>query len=308
MKPDGGARAGTNDPPVDDELDLDMPTVEKILISFLREECASAGFSRGVLGLSGGLDSAVVCVLAVRALGRENVTAILMPATSSSPQSEVDAQLVAAQCGIPMQTVSITDMSEAYLATVPDADRVRRGNVYARCRMIVLYDVSAAVQGLVFGTSNKTELLLGYGTLHGDMASAINPIGDLYKTQVRAMARHLGIHEAIIQKPPSADLWAGQTDEADLGASYEMIDRLLYRIVDQRIPIARVVESGFDPEFVRSITTRVRRNQYKRRPPLIAKLLSRTIGPDFRLPRDSGLSLDRGTLPAPTKPAGTSRS
>jgi NAD+ synthase len=276
-----------------DELDLDMPTVEKILVSFLREECATAEFSRGVLGLSGGLDSAVVCVLAARALGPENVTAVIMPAATSSPDSVEDAMLVARECRVPVRTVSIVAMSEAYLTAVPDADRVRRGNVYARCRMIVLYDLSAEVHGLVLGTSNKTELLLGYGTLFGDMASAINPIGDLYKTQVKAMGRHLGLPERVLEKPPSADLWVGQTDEEELGAPYSMIDRLLYRVVDQRTPLARVVESGFDPEFVRSITNRIRLNQYKRRPPVIAKLLNRTIGPDFRLPRDSGLALDR---------------
>ncbi len=270
-----------------------MPTVEKILISFLREECAAAGLDKGVLGLSGGLDSAVVCVLAVRALGAQNVTAVMMPAASSSPDSLEDAELVAKECGVAVRTVSIAAMADAYVSTIPDATNLRRGNVYARCRMIVLYDISASVGGLVLGTSNKTELLLGYGTLHGDMASAINPIGDLYKTQIRAMARHLGVPQRVIDKPPTADLWKGQTDEADLGATYETIDRLLYRIVDQRIPLSRIVEAGFDPEFVRSITARIRRNQYKRRPPVIAKLLSRTIGPDFRLPRDSALAIDR---------------
>jgi NAD+ synthase len=199
-------------------------------------------------------------------------------------------------------------MAEGYLKAVPDADRVRRGNIYARCRMIVLYDVSAATKGLVLGTSNKTELLLGYGTLHGDLASAINPIGDLYKTQVQAMGRHLGIPARVLEKPPSADLWPGQTDEQDLGASYEQIDRLLYRVIDQRMAFERVIESGFDPEFVRSITSRVRRHQYKRRPPVIAKLLSRTIGPDFRLPRDAGLALDRASQSKIESPGGFSRS
>ncbi len=276
-----------------------MPTVEQILVAFLREEFRTSGFSHGVIGLSGGLDSAVVCTLAARALGPEHVTAVLLPAATSSPSSLEDARRVAEPLGVAMRVVDVSAMSESYLATVPDADRVRRGNVIARSRMIVLYDLSMELRALVLGTSNKTELLLGYGTLHGDMASAINPIGDLYKTQVQAMARHLGVPDSIIEKPPTADLWAGQTDEADLGAPYEKIDRLLFALVDQRIPIHRIVEGGAEIGFVRSIESRIRLNQFKRRPPIIAKILARTIGPDFRLPRDAGLALDRNSTDFP---------
>lgn len=276
-----------------EDLALDYATVEKILTSFLREESSIAGFHRGVFGLSGGLDSAVVGALAARALGAENVLGVMMPANTSSPESLADAKLVAETFGIPTRTVAIGEMADAYLRTVPAADRVRRGNVYARCRMIVLYDISVETNALVLGTSNKTELLLGYGTLHGDMASAINPIGDLYKTQIRALAKWLNVPLPIIEKPPSADLWPGQKDEDELGASYETLDQLLHRLVDQRIGLQRLVELGHDEATVRAIARRVRMNQFKRRPPVIAKLLTRTIGPDFRLPRDAGRSHDR---------------
>jgi NAD+ synthase len=274
-------------------LSLDSGTVEKILLTFLQEETRSAGLSRGVLGLSGGLDSAVVCVLAARALGPENVTAVMLPTSISNPASLGDAKLVAETTGVRTRVVEITEMASGYLSRVPEASDVRKGNVFARCRMIVLYDVSAEVGGLVLGTSNKTELLLGYGTLHGDLASAINPIGDLYKTQVRVLAEHLGVPEEIRAKTPSADLWEGQEDEEELGASYEEFDALLSRLVDDRVPPERLIDEGFDPEFVRSVAHRVRENQYKRRPPVIAKVSTRTIGPDFRLPRDAALSRDR---------------
>jgi NAD+ synthase len=278
-------------------LDLDVATVERILTAFLRDETRSAGMSRGVLGLSGGIDSAVVCFLAARALGPENVTAVLLPTSVSSPDSRAHAEDVVHATGVRSRVVDISAMADAYLDGVPDADRVRRGNVYARCRMIVLYDVSAEMGGLVLGTSNKTELLLGYGTLFGDLASAINPIGDLYKTQVRALAEHVGVPEDVRAKPPSADLWAGQDDETELGASYDDLDAVLVRLVDAREHPERIIGDGLDAELVRRVAHRVRRNQYKRRPPLIAKISARTIGPDFRLPRDAGLSRDRRVPP-----------
>lgn len=272
---------------------LDPVTVEKILVSFLREETRASGLTRAVLGLSGGIDSAVVAYLAARALGGDRVLGVMMPAAASSPASLEDAERVAAGCGIGTRTVPIARMAEGYLDGVPDASPMRRGNVFARCRMIVLYDLSADVGGLVLGTSNKTELLLGYGTLHGDLASAINPIGDLYKTQVRLLAAHLDVPESVRTKAPSADLWEGQSDESELGATYDDLDRLLLRLVDERISPPRLVDEGFDAGFVREVARRVRANQYKRRPPVIAKLSARTIGPDFRYPRDGGLSADR---------------
>jgi NAD+ synthase len=282
---------------------LEAHTVETILRSFLREECRSAGFARAVVGLSGGIDSAVVCFLAAEALGPDHVTAVMMPAHASSPDSLTDARAVVDATGVQSRVVPIGDMAEAYLSTVPDAGPLRKGNVYARCRMIVLYDVSAEVGGLVLGTSNKTELLLGYGTLFGDLASALNPLGDLYKTQVRGLAAHLGVPESIRTKPPSADLWEGQRDEDELGASYEQLDALLLQMVDERVSPERLVDLGFDAAFVRSVARRVRSNQYKRRPPLIAKLSARTIGPDFRYPRDGGRSGDHRLDPARVRPA-----
>jgi NAD+ synthase len=279
---------------VNPRLYVDPEPIESILTAFLRAETGSAGFSRGVLGLSGGLDSAVVCFLAAKALGPENVTAVLMPAEGvSGGDSVTHAELVVKQTGVRHRLVDVGAMADAYLRLVPDAGVLRRGNVYARCRMIVLYDVSAEIGALVLGTSNKTELLLGYGTLFGDLASAINPIGDLYKTHVRQLAEHLGVPEPIRAKPPTADLWPGQRDEDELGASYDLLDAALVRLIDDREDPERLVEDGFEPAFVRGLVERVRANQYKRRMPIIAKLSKRTIGPDFRMPRDAGLSRDR---------------
>ncbi len=272
---------------------LDAHTVEKILTGFLREELRAAGAERGVLGLSGGIDSAVVAYLAVAALGPENVTGVMMPAATSSPVSLDHARLVAEKTGIRTRLVPIAKMAAGYLDQIGEVSALRRGNVFARCRMTVLYDVSAEIGALVLGTSNKTELLLGYGTLHGDLASAVNPIGDLYKTQVRLLAAHLGVPEEVRTKTPSADLWEGQSDEQELGASYDDLDRLLLRFVDERVAPDRLVEEGFDVDFVRRTARRIRASQYKRRPPLIAKISTRTIGPDFRYPRDGALGRDR---------------
>ena len=272
---------------------LDAATVEKVLVAFLRDEVRAAGMTRAVLGLSGGIDSAVVAFLAARALGPENVTGAMMPAAASSADSLEDARRVAGTCGIGTRLVPIATMAAGYLDGVPDASAMRRGNVFARCRMVVLYDLSAELGALVLGTSNKTELLLGYGTLYGDLASALNPVGDLYKTQLRALAAHLGVPESVRTKAPSADLWTGQNDESELGATYEEFDRLLFQLVDERVPPERLVQRGFDRTFLDATARRVRANQYKRRPPVIAKLSARTIGPDFRYPRDSALTRDR---------------
>ena len=269
-------------------LRLQCDTVQKILTGFIDNEVRKAGFERVVVGLSGGVDSSLAAFLAAEALGPHNVWGVLMPYRTSSPESAEHATLVAKTLGIQSLSVDISPMVDAYFASFPDADHVRRGNKMARERMTILFDHSARLGGLVLGTSNKTELLLGYGTLYGDMASAVNPLGDLYKTQVRQLARHVKVPTVIIEKQPSADLWAGQTDEAELGFTYEEVDRVLYLLVDQRYEVADLVAEGLDERFVRAVHHKVQSSQYKRRLPVIAKVSARTIDRDFRYPRDWG--------------------
>ncbi len=274
----------------EDHLTLDINTdlARRILVDFVRSEVRRAGFERGVVGLSGGLDSAVTCYLAAEALGPDHVLAVRMPYKTSSPESLEHAQRVIEATGVQSITIPITDLVDPLFERFPDADRVRRGNAMARARMIVLYDQSAATRGLVIGTGNKTEILLGYTTQFGDAACAINPLGDLYKTQVRQLARALGVPQEILAKPPSAELWVGQTDEGELGFTYEAVDRLLLLLVDGRYTPQACVEAGFDRAFVEAVLERIRRSQFKRAMPPIAKLSNRTVGYDFLYPRDWG--------------------
>jgi NAD+ synthase len=272
----------------DDPMSLNGPLVEKILVGFVHNEVRRVGFSRVVLGLSGGIDSTLSAYIAVRALGPENVCGIRMPYSTSSRETMDHAELVARETGVRMMTISIADQIDAYFRAFPDASRLRRANKMARERMTILYDQSAAQNALVLGTSNKTELLLGYGTIFGDMASALNPIGDLYKTQVRTLSAYMGVPSAIIEKNPTADLWAGQTDEAELGFTYADVDRLLIRMVDQRAKPDDLITAGFAPEFVSRIARMIQTSHYKRRLPLIAKISHRTIDRDFRYARDWG--------------------
>jgi NAD+ synthase len=269
-------------------LDVRPDLVEQILLRFLRSESGKFGFSRCLLGLSGGIDSAVAAALCVRALGPENVLAVMMPYRTSDPASEGDARIVAESLGLATRKVDISAMADGYLEPEGVQKRIRRGNVMARCRMIVLYDLSVEWNGLVIGTSNKTEALLGYSTQFGDAASALNPLGDLYKHQVRQLARHLQLPSAVIDKPPSADLFVGQTDEDELGFTYDEADRLLYLLVDERYDVDQLVEAGFERDFVLKIVRRIAANHYKRLPPIIAKLSSRTINHDFRYLRSWG--------------------
>lgn len=271
-----------------DKLTLNADVTRGILIAFLRAEIGRFGFRKAVLGLSGGVDSSLSCLLAAEALGAENVLAVLMPYRTSAHESTEHALQVAQMSAVHTQTVDITPMVEPYLLQHPDMSDVRRGNAMARMRMIVLYDHSAVWNGLVVGTSNKTELLLGYGTLFGDMASGVNPLGDLYKTQVRQMARAVGVPDAIVQKAPSADLWAGQTDEGELGFTYAEVDKLLYLLVDERFTADEVIAEGFDPRFVATVMRRLRAFQFKRVPPIVAKVSRRDVGHDFLYPRDWG--------------------
>ncbi|MBI5217261.1 MAG: NAD+ synthase [Ignavibacteriae bacterium] len=270
-------------------LELDTSLVRKLLVDFIKDEIHNAGFTKGVVGLSGGVDSAVVMTLATEALGKENVRAVLMPYRTSSKASVDDAQTLVHQLAIPSEIVEITPMVEAYLQKYPESDNVRKGNLMARQRMIVLYDISARENALVIGTSNKTETLLGYGTLFGDTACAINPIGDLYKTQIWQLAKAIGVPQQIIDKKPSADLWEGQTDEGELGFSYKQVDELLYHLVDERRSDEELLELGFEKYFIEKVKRLIQRNEFKRRPPVVAKISNRTINVDFRYARDWGI-------------------
>jgi NAD+ synthase len=268
---------------------IDADQAIGVVTGFIRSQLEQTGFERLVVGLSGGVDSATVAFLAARAIGPDNVLAVRMPYRSSSPDSEADALRVVTALGCRTERVEITPMVDPMLSLVNGDDaaalQVRRGNVMARQRMIVLYDRSASFEALVAGTSNKTEALLGYGTLHGDMAGAIAPIGDLYKSQLRAVATALGVPGEILEKPPSADLWPGQTDEGELGATYDDLDRILFALVDRRWTAARCVAAGLDGRLVAWVAQRVARNEFKRQLPPVAKLSLRTPGVDHLYPR-----------------------
>ena len=269
-------------------LSINTDLACNILTGFIKSELKRVGFSKAVVGLSGGIDSALSCVLAAVALGSENVLAVRMPYKSSSPESLEHAQMLIEQFKVRSETIEITEMVDPLIGRDPEMSKVRKGNIMARARMIVLYDQSEAFNGLVVGTSNKTEILLGYSTLWGDSASALNPIGDLYKTQVRQLSRALGVPAAIIDKAPSADLWLNQTDEDELGFTYADVDQLLYLLVDQRYSPQECVEAGFARHFVEKVVSRIRRSQFKRMLPPIAKLSNRTVGYDFLYLRDWG--------------------
>lgn len=276
-----------------------LPAIEPaqavgVIVNFIRSQMEQTGFERLVVGLSGGVDSATVAFLAARAIGGDNLLAIRMPYRTSSEASETDALRVVEALGCRTERIEITPMVEPMLALIGDDANgdvpgdelnVRRGNVMARQRMIILYDRSAAFDALVIGTSNKTESLLGYGTLHGDMAAALAPIGDLYKTQLRDVAEHLGVPPEVIAKPPSADLWPGQTDEGELGRSYDSLDRVLFALVDRRWTIDRCVAAGLDRDLVEWVAARVARMEFKRQLPPVAKVSLRTPGIDHLYPR-----------------------
>ncbi|MCS6906351.1 MAG: NAD+ synthase [Anaerolineales bacterium] len=270
------------------DLTINTDLARKILAGFIRSEIQRVGLQRAVVGVSGGVDSALSCFLAVEALGPQNVLAVRMPYRTSSPDSLEHAQLVIDALGVQSVTIPITEMVDPLIARDPQMSEVRRGNIMARARMIVLYDQSEAFKGLVVGTGNKTEILLGYTTLYGDSACALNPIGDLYKTQVRQLAQAVGVPEPILTKAPTADLWQGQTDEGELGFTYAEVDKLLYLLVDQRYSPQDCVEAGFAPDFVQKVVERMRRNHFKRVLPPIAKLTNRTVGYDFLYLRDWG--------------------
>ncbi|MGB2897244.1 MAG: NAD+ synthase [Anaerolineales bacterium] len=261
-----------------EELSMEINTdlTQNFLVDFIRSELKGAGFSRAIVGVSGGVDSALTCFLTAEALGPENVLAVFMPYETTGVESREHAALVIDAAGARKQTIDITPLVTPLFDRFPEAENIRRGNVMARMRMIVLYDQSAAFDGLVIGTGNKTEILLGYTTLYGDSACAINPLGDLYKTQILQLALAVGVPEPIVSKPPSADLWEGQTDEDELGFTYEEVDRLLLFLIDQGRSAQSCVDAGFDEIFVQKVVERIRRNKFKSLMPPIARLGTRT--------------------------------
>jgi NAD+ synthase len=276
---------------------LPLPPIEvqnsaNLISAVLESEIIRTGFSKAVLGISGGIDSALSLAFIVKAIGKENVLAVRMPYESSSPDSLDHAALICNELGVSFETINITSMVEGLVDQIPDCQGLRKGNVMARVRMVTLYDFSAAKNALVIGTSNKTEALLGYSTLWGDMACAINPLGDLYKNQVRQLSTFLNIPEPIIEKPPSADLWVGQTDEAEMDLSYDLADRLLYQLIDKGTSESRLrehmIELGLSLKSLERVVNKVRLNQYKRLMPIIVKVSDVTIGREFRFPRDWG--------------------
>lgn len=272
-----------------EKLYLDLAQTEKILVDFVKEEVTKSGFKKVVLGLSGGIDSAIVAFIAAKALGPENVLGIMMPYKTSSKESVEHAKLVVEKLGIRSKLIDITPMVESYFNLEEGISNLRKGNKMARERMSILFDYSAKEQALVLGTSNKTEILLGYSTQFGDSASALNPIGDLYKTQIWEISRYMGVPVELIDKKPSADLWEGQTDESELGFSYLMADKILYEMVDERKNLEELLDLGFDKEILDKILKKIKFSQYKRKLPIMLKLSKRTMDKEFRYPRDWGV-------------------
>jgi NAD+ synthase len=267
-------------------LELNAPLAEAVLTSFVRDAVETSGTQGVVVGLSGGVDSSLSAALAVRALGPERVHGFLLPYRTSSPESERDARAVAEHLGIPHRMIDVSPMVDAYFAIEPDAAAERRGNKMARERMTILFDQAKKLDALVLGTSNKTEILLGYSTVFGDNASSLNPLGDLYKCQIWQLSRHLGLPAEVIDKAPSADLWPGQTDEGELGFSYETADEVLYLLFDLGLRPEEVAARGYEERVVRRIVSLEQRFRFKRRLMLIARLSGSAVNLDQEIPRD----------------------
>lgn len=267
-------------------LTLNAPLAEAVLTSFIRDAVDTSGLKGVVVGLSGGIDSSLAASLAARALGPERVHGFLLPYRTSSHESERDARIVAEHLGVPHRKIDISPMVDAYFAMESDAGPDRRGNKMARERMTILFDQAKKLGALVLGTSNKTEILLGYSTIFGDNASSLNPLGDLYKGQIWQLSRHLGLPAQVISKAPSADLWPGQTDESELGVDYETADEVLYLLFDMGLRPEEVVSRGYDERIVQRIVSLEQQFRFKRRLMLIARLSGSAVNLDQEIPRD----------------------
>ncbi len=267
MRTDGAAGGGGSSRP---DWAVDPAEAAGVCARFVSETVAGAGARGVVVGLSGGIDSAVSAALAARGLGADRVVAVFLPHADSNPESLRHARQVAEALGVRGELREITPLVAAWEGMAPEADRVRRGNVMARARMILLFDLSQRERSLVLGTGNRSEWLLGYTTLHGDNACGLNPIGQLYKTEIRLLAAHLGLPDFLLRKEPSADLWAGQADEQELGFTYAEADRLLHHLVDEGLGPRQLEALGFAADLVRAVSGRVDAMAFKRRPPPVA--------------------------------------
>ena len=263
------------------DLKIDEEIVVKKLIEFIDSQLAIRGFTKAILGLSGGLDSTVLAYITSRAIPKSNIYGIILPYGTQSLSAVLDAKEVVRDLGIQSIEHDIKPMIDSYFNNFTEVDWNRRGNKMARERMSILYDYSAYLKGLVLGTSNKTELLLGYGTLFGDMTGAIQPLGDLYKTQIKAIAVYLNIPKTIIDKPPSADFWSDQTDEKEIGFKYEDIDRLLFAMIDMRKNREELLSVGFSKDMIDSVDFLVKKSAFKRKLISIKRISSKNIDKDI---------------------------
>jgi NAD+ synthase len=270
-------------------IEFHQETAAGTITRFIRETVVKNGFERAVIGVSGGIDSAVVLALTVDALGSDHVHGVMLPYRTSSPSSLGDARTLCQNLAVSWTEIDISPMVDGYFAQIKgEPQPLSIGNFCARQRMAALYHQSEKMKALVIGTSNKSELLIGYSTLYGDSAAALYPIGDLYKTQVFALAEILPIPVSIVKKAPSADLWQNQTDEADIGMTYARMDELLFWMIDNRLTAAELVARGFDRKEIDQIHAKIRNTQFKRTMPCVCKLSNRSVGIDFRYPRDWG--------------------
>lgn len=251
---------------------FNVKTLRMHLVNAIKEQFRQRGFIRAVVGLSGGLDSSVVLMLATEALGPDNVHAFFMPYKTSSGRSAEDAKAMAELANVHFETINITEQIDAYFRQAGDMEKLRIGNKCARERMSILYDQSSKLGALVLGTGNRSEIIMGYSTVFGDTACAVNPLGNLYKTIVRKLAAELSVPEQIISKPPSADLWEGQTDEKEMNVLYKDIDAVSYMFFDCGMTLEEIEEQGFSEEMVNRIIARYRATRYKYEMPYIIPL------------------------------------